>query len=385
MVNVFFVFLILADLVHQELDKVPVVIFGCMGLYYLFVVRKLKITKAEFFYIIFILSMFTSAIFVGFSINIMLYLVLFTLQLGMVSYITFHQMRDFGYLERSMGWVVSWNLLIGVFGILDFVFFQMGVVSPIRDYFHSYKVDSFYASPNIYGVMASFCLIYLLGGVKFFSFKFSDVAKIILLTVSVVLSTSTMAMGLVLLFLMYKLLQNIAFYKLVGVFFVLITSLILLGVYVGVDNMPIQSILNKRLELWVESFNMWSKSPFFGIGTGNFQILNDVEFDGVSTKGEFGLHSLFLWLIVETGIIGFISFFIFVLSVLHASRRHAHRRFAIVVFVLILISQLTEFYLDHEEVFMMLFWMSIVSLTITNNLYSKFPSVSRVDKNKQQE
>ena len=374
MVNVFFICLILADLVYPELDKLPVLIYGILGFYYILSGIRLTVSPAESIYFLFLLLISVSTFFIDFIGNSRVYLVLFTLQLGIFSYITYRQKLDFMYLDKSISSFINWNVFIGMIGMLDFIVFQLGIISPIRDYFYASKVDSFYANPNTFGIMASFSLIFILVNIQGFRLKLFEFFKIIVLMISVGISTSSMAIGLVMMFFLYKLVKSRSFKMLVLLLLCMICMFLFIAWNADFNSISIQSLLNKRLELWRESIRLWFDSPMFGIGTGNFQFLNEVEFNGVSSTGEFGLHSLFLWLIVETGIIGSLFFSVFLLSVFYESKKRLYRKPIAAIFILILTSQLTEFYLDHEEIFIMIFWIIVVSCTVPNNLYSRFSS-----------
>jgi len=74
---------------------------------------------------------------------------------------------------------------------------------------------------------------------------------------------------------------------------------------------------------------------------------------------NYGLHSLYLWLLVETGLVGLLIFSLYVFLVLVNAK---HKNVFVYTFVLALLSQLTEFYLDHVEVFSLLFFILVVKI-----------------------
>ena len=79
---------------------------------------------------------------------------------------------------------------------------------------------------------------------------------------------------------------------------------------------------NERLELWNKTYYMIKNYPILGVGVGNWQI----HFPNATLKGMYRAedlnytfqrpHNDILWIISETGIIGFNLFFLFVCSIL---------------------------------------------------------------------
>lgn len=370
MVSVFFIFLLLADLLHPALDKVPVLFFGMYGLLVLLVKRKTKILIPEMGYLLFLFSMCVTAVLVDFSGNTIAYLVLFCLQLGVFSYVIFQQKRDRNFINNGINSFINWNIVIGVVGLLDFLAYSAGVITPIRDYFYSFKVDSFYANPNVFGMMASFSIIFMIRRNSFRRFDRKDMIKMGVLSISIILSTSSMALGLP---LIYLVVQRFSLSKAILLSVAIMSAILLYELKFGFENIPIQVLLNKRLELWISAFQMWSEAPLFGVGTGNFQLQNTVVFEGRAIGSDFGLHSLYLWLIIETGIVGSACFVLFLVSIIYRSTQFTYSKYSIPIFGMLLFSQLTEFYLEHEEVFMLLFWLIVTSLILPTNLYLSSP------------
>jgi O-antigen ligase len=79
---------------------------------------------------------------------------------------------------------------------------------------------------------------------------------------------------------------------------------------------------NERLELWNKTYVMISKHPIVGVGSGNWQI----HFPDATLKGMYRAedlnytfqrpHNDVLWIIAETGFVGFNLFFLFIVSIL---------------------------------------------------------------------
>jgi putative inorganic carbon (HCO3(-)) transporter len=65
-----------------------------------------------------------------------------------------------------------------------------------------------------------------------------------------------------------------------------------------------------RLTLWAVAWNLFTQSPVLGVGWGNFANL--YVFDLPSAPGVLASHSLYLQLLSETGVVGFLSFLYFI-------------------------------------------------------------------------
>lgn len=368
MVNTFFISLFLAELVWPSFDKAPIVIFGTWGLIRLITVRQLRVTVSELLFMLFMVSMLITCITVGFSGDTPQYLLLFILQFGLISFIVTSQKKDPDFIKTAIRSFVNWNVFIGAVGIIDYVLYQVGVTSIIRDYYLASKVDSFYAGPNIFGILCAFSLMFHIRQYNLKTLVTRQLAKTVILYLAVLVSASAMALGLLLLFIV---MQKLNALRVLVIATLVIVALVSFEVFYGFQNVPYQLILNKRLELWVDAFAMWSDSVFFGIGTGNFQLNNGVQFDTGESGQDYGLHSLYLWLIIETGIVGSVIFLALIIHLLVKSLRTTSSQFAIPIFTLLLVSQLTEFDLDHEELFVLLFWLVAVSLLRSNEIYHR--------------
>lgn len=357
MVSVFFISLLLSDVVWAPLDKLPLIVFGLVGLYYLGAYRRFRISLAELFYLAFCSSMLFTAISVGFTGNILSYLFLFILQIGLISFIVTKQNINKWFIVNSIESFINWSVAYSIIGAIDFIMYEVGISSIIRDYYYTNKVDSFYGSPNIFGIMSAFALMFLLRQEGLKARSFLKYAKMVALLIAILLSQSGMALGLL---LFYILLEKLSWLKILLLAFLLVFGVLLFEMYYGVLNIPIQIILNKRFELWEAAFEMWKQSKVFGIGTGNFQLTNAVTFDADITGQSFGLHSMYMWLIIETGIVGFVLFAV-ILWCLIIKIRLSFSKYEMPFLILLLISQLTESFLQYEELYMMLFWLLAMS------------------------
>lgn len=76
-----------------------------------------------------------------------------------------------------------------------------------------------------------------------------------------------------------------------------------------------------RTLLWDRAIQLWSDSPIFGFGWGTYRYYWTDGFQGVSSAA----HNVFLQLLAEVGVVGFIIFMIPALSVFFGLTRSAHR------------------------------------------------------------
>ena len=79
---------------------------------------------------------------------------------------------------------------------------------------------------------------------------------------------------------------------------------------------------NERLELWNKTYEMIHKHPFIGVGSGNWQIhFPDATLKGMYRAEDLNFtfqrpHNDLLWIISETGYIGFNLFLLFIFSII---------------------------------------------------------------------
>ncbi len=70
-----------------------------------------------------------------------------------------------------------------------------------------------------------------------------------------------------------------------------------------------------RLELIEIGLNLFAQNPLLGLGLGYYYELSRLSF------GDAIIHNTYIWILVETGIIGFLIFFFFVVHVLQTNIR----------------------------------------------------------------
>ncbi len=77
-----------------------------------------------------------------------------------------------------------------------------------------------------------------------------------------------------------------------------------------------------RLDMWSDTVEMWLDHPFFGIGWGSFKFAYPAYNELIQKAGItiFHCHNLFLNILTETGLAGFITFFTFFFGHFHYGR-----------------------------------------------------------------
>ncbi|MFA6422171.1 MAG: O-antigen ligase family protein [Candidatus Buchananbacteria bacterium] len=75
-----------------------------------------------------------------------------------------------------------------------------------------------------------------------------------------------------------------------------------------------------RMDLWRDALHKWETNPFFGIGFGKQLSLE--TFDWQTFEDVKNIHNSPLAILVQTGIVGFVSLGLFILAVLFASYKH---------------------------------------------------------------
>ena len=69
--------------------------------------------------------------------------------------------------------------------------------------------------------------------------------------------------------------------------------------------------LIERLAHWVAGFRMWASAPWLGIGAGNYELAYSQVNMPVWTEPLGHAHNLYLNILAETGLVGFIVFMVF--------------------------------------------------------------------------
>jgi O-antigen ligase len=287
------------------------------------------------------------------SFNVLKYSVLFFIMLG--CYMFFKLAFKDGYVyDRFNVYFILCQSFVALFGVLDYLLFDFGFVSPIRDYTISNQVDSFYSNPNPFGIICVLALVVLADN-KGFS-RYSSCILGITLLAGVVLSGSKMSL---LMIFIWFFLRSFGFFKVLVCF---VIGLFLLQAV----SFDFALVLNKRIDIWLKAYAMWVEVPIFGLGTGNFQLSNESLDIYSNINDTHGLHSMFAWAIFEMGLLGFSIFMLFIILVLVDTKKTSISLY--VLFILLLFSQITEFFIDHEEIFILFFMATVARISAISSL-----------------
>jgi len=138
-----------------------------------------------------------------------------------------------------------------------------------------------------------------------------------------------------------------------------------------------------RLLLWGTAWDLFLKSPVFGVGWGNFINLYGsylTAFSDWIKPGVFGIHNIYLQLLAETGVAGCTSFFYLVVQVWRqawgqwrSSFDYLDRALAFGVMgalVSVLVHGLVDFLFQVSPQFGTLFWVLLALLVANGRLAS---------------
>jgi O-antigen ligase len=135
-----------------------------------------------------------------------------------------------------------------------------------------------------------------------------------------------------------------------------------------------------RLLLWSSAWHFFTMSPIYGVGWENFQVLHTYEFSSNSMVSmQMGVQSLYLQLLGETGLLGFVTFFLLLFFAFSAARNALHssnyplRRalaFGVVgALVTLLVLGITEAQLEVPQIGTVL-WMLFALLVVSERVGS---------------
>lgn len=249
---------------------------------------------------------------------------------------------------------VNVGFLVGVAGILQFFYYEsmtsLWFMIDTPYYESKGQVASMYSNPNIFGILTAMsmaCLVAVRGDSKE-KYSFLDYFIFGVLLFAVWVSGSRMALLIALLsVLAYRFYCLLYFRYAVGSIFVLMFLMTYSFGFVGgyVD-------LNFRGEIWSTSFDIFSDYFLFGVGLGQLQYkiseYSDV-IDWVQSANNFYVG----WL-VESGLVSFLMM-LFLLAVLFS--RPCKRIVSIsFVFLLLLVTQFSEYFIIYVGAFVVLFY-----------------------------
>lgn len=358
-IHVFFLGVIMASfLPHHDVDKIAIVFYGLVGAAYRFGKPFRKEVDS-----LLIFSIYLLAVALSYSLYISsLYAILFLLQYGVIYYfiITISK-RGSALIDRWLNTIVRYSAFFILIGLIDLIFYYNGVVTFIHDY-GNWKVDSFYFNPNHLGLMSGVLFGFvLLSGEAIRARKL----HLLILVLGTIISGSTMAMLLV---------PASYVLKHISLGLAVIPAVVVYITWgVGVENGSeflewVRHALNYRLEIWSAALEQFGDHSFFGMGTGMFQEKIGSSLGLYSIRyGDYGLHSMYLWLLVECGLVGLsiYAWFIFLqLKFLPDDKLTIGYQ---KILILLLFSQVTEFFIGYVEIFQLLYCL-ILGIIIQRNL-----------------
>ncbi len=255
----------------------------------------------------------------------------------MLYYVTKHLTLNRPAVERTLWTVMLIGAYCGIYGIYtqttgNILFVEGELTGPLWYNEHLRIMRGLLDSPHVFGLVFSLALpidFYLL-------IRASGVGKKLLLSVMLLATLGG-------LFFTYKRtawIATMASFLVVMFFFprfrrLFLVLLILSGVVIALYSDQISdsavvsqrlgekaNTLNGRLELWQAAWQEWKRAPYFGHGFGGF-------FARTSLKA---IESHYLWLLVDSGLAGFIPYVLIFLLVFRNSVRLFRAR-APVVFV----------------------------------------------------
>tara|TARA_B100000787_G_C16193345_1_gene298978 strand:- start:1402 stop:2532 length:1131 start_codon:yes stop_codon:yes gene_type:complete len=303
--------------------------------------NEIKLTHLMKFPTVFLLAL-SSILSVGGYISLAYTLVFLSLIAFVFPYFTLLSLYGEGFLNRHLKFIVTVSLASVILGwieflypsIIDKAFFMRGSI-----YLHKGQVSSIFSNPNVFGLMMAFS--FQISMLLYKNFLVILIFFAIFLS-GTILSDSRMAMSVISIMLFLKI---IPINKISQKFTVSITTLFV--VYISLNfNLVFDLVnLNLRDEIWQGAIVAFYSNPLFGIGLGQFQ--EDISIY-VSGYTEQSANNLFVGLLSELGIIGFILFNYFWLKPIlsHKKQTDKHLWYQSSTILLFLIaSQFSEYML----------------------------------------
>jgi len=348
MVHIFFLGYVLSIIINPEFDKLGIIIYGCIGL-----LIRLKNYNIIYFFdilLLWIMYLIYSLLFI-YDYSLLLYICLFILQYGLMYYIYANLIKNDKNFSKWSIQIIVYQVIIVIIGIIDLVLYKFGYLSILHDY-HNWRIDSLYTNPNAFGIMSAliFLLLFYMNS-NLHNLKFYKNLFLFVLFIGILISGSRMSLLLLFVGIFFK-------YVSIKSLMYLISSLgiTLIFLLFFLDLEIVYEIFNKRIEIWTAAIEIFKDNSLVGIGTGMFQKTAEVHIEDTIKENIWGLHSMYLWLIIETGIVGMVIYVIFIIRVLQINiNSEGYRK----ILLLILLSQTTEFFLDHVEYFQLFFYFII--------------------------
>ena len=206
------------------------------------------------------------------------------------------------------------SYIFGFFPLGEPLFSASSLRAPLVSIFGLWKLRSFgtFPHPNVLGGFSSVILLWLLD--LFLRVRKEERLKhyylilvLVLGGLALVLSFSQAAWGSLIIGLAIYFLARIFQHRKINLknvcLFILLSG-ILLSLLWLIGHLRLESFNTRRIDLEAEALKIFRSSPWFGIGMGRFTAVS-------SYSWREPVHNIFLLLLAETGLFGFIPFSIF--------------------------------------------------------------------------
>jgi O-antigen ligase len=303
--------------------------------------NEIKLTHLMRFSVVFLLVL-SSILSVGGYISLAYTLVFISLIAFVFPYYTLLSLYGEEFLKRHLKFIITVSLISIILGwmeylypsIVDKVFFMRGSI-----YLHKGQVSSLFSNPNVFGLMMAFSF-----QIAMLLYKNTLVVMIFfaIFLSGTLLSESRMAISIICIMFFLKI---IPINKISQKLTVLIITLLALFMSLNFNLVFDLINLNLRDEIWQAAIVAFYSDPLFGIGLGQFQEDISIYASGYL---EQSANNLFVGLLSELGIIGFLLFNYFWLKPILSYKKQANEHLwyqSSTLLLLLIASQFSEYML----------------------------------------
>ncbi len=333
----FFFFSFSLEFLSVYIEKLPLFVLGLAGLLKI----KTKVVLWELIWVTLIVYILVQSVLLGNNSGFlygMIFLFAYLMALALA------RVDERELCKQVLVRVIAyWQVVFVVFGLIEFFCGLYGLEVFYKDYFiDPYRADSFYSNPNPFSVV-SVLLICLLDAS---SVRFRENKLLYsMLVIGAILGGASISIVAMFAYLVTKYFKPRPLVVIGGLLMVVFFPLLL-------DDAPwLVSLYNKRVAIWEAGLAMLSDSFLLGVGFGMFQKTNELLGD-LGVGSQYGLHSMYYSFLVESGLVGFVLLILFVYFLIRELWLLRSPYYPVLVAVFV--SQFTEFYLDHEEVFILI-------------------------------
>lgn len=331
--------LILAGTIHPDFDKLGLVILA------IYTCRYISFSTSWPFFCLALLLVMTTP-FVGGTGNL-----LYAAQFLIIGFIfsgstKFAQHPEYFAKHKNAFYICHAGAVL--FGAIQAVLWSGAGIPILLDVFLPGKYDSIFTNPNPFGIVSgvAFVMICLDQALP----RNKKIILAIIFLIGVFLSRSSSAMLLPLMLLAAYLVR--VRFKI----FLVSTVIIIASVFIFAPEMS-ELFLNKRLMIWRFGLDQLAGNYMIGIGFGEFQKI------ARNFIGNFGVHSLYIEVLISGGIVGFILFILGIIKPLF--QKSAKRQTSLPYFGILLIS-LVESLLLFDEIVLLCLLLALATLHSQN-------------------